>query len=392
LGDGPSTTIVGAQLPNRPLHRGGLTVDGLLPRSGLELLANAQYTGTNNQQNLGPYVNVSFGVSHRFGPGQLTLFENNAFNTYGGDFATDAAAQPLPLSNGGSLLSPALPLTPRTIFLSYSMAVGGPAPGPAFRQFARGSQLVAQATPEPAPSGAPRRQQRFTSNPPPPGVDPLSPATARESCDAGAQTAAKPMYDALRAYVAAYAAGGKPVDVPNIAIVARKIATDPTIPYYLELRPNLPRPAGAQAGQGFGGQGFGRGQRGDGGGPPGGPGVPGGPGPGGPPGGDVVAQSGPADSEQQQAARRAFLNSPAIKGFRSFIGCAYVTILSADDARAKGIAQQGGRPALLYVPTIGLVFVQAPELPQGGGSLRRAAPSKPGASPQQSPAPQPSAT
>ncbi len=369
LQDGPSTSIVGAQLPNRPMHRGGLTIDGLLPRSGLELLANAQYTGANNQQNLGPYINVSFGVSHKFGPGQMTLFENNVFNTYGGEFATDEFAQPLPLSNGAELTTTALPLTPRTIFLSYAMAVGGPAPGPAFRQFARGSQLTAQASPSPEPSGAPRRAQRFTSNPPPPGVDPLSPATSRDTCTADAQAAAKPMYDALKAYVTAYGSGAKPAAVPNLTIAPHKATADPAIPYYLDLRPDLPRPPGAPGG--FGGGGFGR--RGDG---PGGPdGAPGGPGgPGGPPGGDVVAQSAPPqDSAEAQAARRSFLNSPGVKAFRSFIGCAYVTILSSDDAKAKGVVLEGGRPGLIYVPTVGLTFVQPYQLPQGGGSLRGAA-------------------
>ncbi len=374
LGDGPSTTIVGSQLPNRPMHRGGLTVDALLPRSGLELLANAQYTGANNQQNLGPYVNVSFGVSHKFGPGQLTLFENNAFNTYGGDFATDAFAQPLPLSNGDTLYTAATPLTPRTIFLSYAMAVGGPAPGPAFRQFARGSQLAAQATPSPQATGGPRRAQRFTSNPPPPGVDPLTMATSRDSCTADAQAAAGPMYAALRAYIAAYAAGGKPVNVPNLTLAAHKATADPAIPYYLDLRPDLPRPPGA--GPGFGsGPGFGRGNRDN----PGGP-------PGGPPGGDVVAQSAPPpESPDAQAARRSFQNSPAVKAFRGFIGCSYVTILSSDDAKAKGIAPEGGRPGLIYVPMIGIVFVQPFQLPQGGGSLR--APRAPAAAPASSPTP-----
>ena len=100
LEDGPSTTLVGAQLPNRPVHRAGMTLDGYLPRSGIELLANAQYTGANNQQNLGPYVTFAAGISHGFGPGVVTLFENNVFDTYGGVFATDASVAPLPLSDG----------------------------------------------------------------------------------------------------------------------------------------------------------------------------------------------------------------------------------------------------------------------------------------------------
>jgi len=31
---------------------------------------------------------------------------------------------------------------------------------------------------------------------------------------------------------------------------------------------------------------------------------------------------------------------------------------------------EGGRPGLLYVPGIGITFVEALQLPQGGGSLK----------------------
>ena len=385
LQDGPSTTIVGAQLPNRPMHRGGLTVDALLPRSGVELLANGQYTGSNNQQNLGPYVNVSFGVSHKFGPGQLTLFENNAFNTYAGEFATDQYALPLPLSNGGSFETAATPLTPRTINLSYTMAVGGPAPGPAFGRFARGSQVAAaQAAPSPGPSATPRGGfARFTSNPPPPGVDPLSEATARESCPADAQASAKPVYDGLHAYVAAYESGAKLPDVPSLKITPHKTTVAGVAGYYLELRPDLPRPPGAGAPPpgmgpppGMAAPGMGPG----GGGPPGG----------GPPGGDVVARSSPETDRtpQEEAARRAFASSPAVKQFRAFVGCAYITLLSQSDAQARGVALQGGgRFGLIYLPGAGIAFVRPPELPQGGGSVR----SVTSPSPIVSPAPTPSA-
>jgi hypothetical protein len=389
LDDGPSTTIVGAQLPNRPIHKGNLTLDGLLPRSGTELLANAQYVGANNQQNLGSYLNFSFGVSHRFGPGQLTLFENNAFNAYAGVFATDGYARALPLSGGGFYDTAATPLTPRTIFASYAVAIGGPAPGPSFRQFQRGSSRLAQApAPEPSPSASPQRFGRFTSNPPPPGTDPLSLATARETCDADAQTQAKPLYDGLRAYIAAYEKGAKPADVAALTIVAHKTAAGASAlrpAYFLELRPHFARPPGAGP-NGPGGQGrrggFGGGPPEGGppeGGPPGGGPPGGGPPGGGPPGGggpieggQVTAQSAPeaARSPQEDAARRSFQNSPELRAFRSFVGCAYVTVLSQAEATAKGIVLEGGRPGLLYVPGIGLTFVQPRELPQGGGSLK----------------------
>jgi hypothetical protein len=388
LDDGPSTTIVGQQLPNRPIHKGNVALDGLIPRPGIELLADAQYVGSNNQQNLGPYVSVSLGVSHRLGPGQLTLFENNAFNAYPGVFATDTNARPLPLSDGDDLLTAATPLTPRTFFLSYAVALGGPAPGPAFRQFERAR--VAQApspTPEPTGSNAPRRNQRFTSNPPPPGTDPLSLASARPTCDATAQPLAQPVFDSLRAYVAAYEKGEKPPAVTGFTLTPYKTPAGSAVAYYLEVRPDFPRPPGAaQSGTGGAGRGAGRGGFGGGGfgggggaapgeGPPGGgpPGGPGGEGAPGAPGGDVTANSGSgnAPTPQQIAARRNFENSPAVKAYRSFVGCAYVTILTQADAKAKGIVLEGGRAGLIYVPGTGITFVQALELPQGGGSLKR---------------------
>jgi hypothetical protein len=373
LDDGPSTTIVGAQLPNRPIHKGNLTLDGLMPRSGVEFLANAQFVGANNQQNLGPYINVSFGVSHRFGPGQLTLFENNAFNTYAGDFATSEYSRPLPLSFGGSLPVAATPLTPRTIFLSYAMVIGGPAPGPAFRGL-HGSRVALGPQPSPSPSAAPRFQ-RITPYPPPAGTDPLSLATARDACTTDAQTAATPMYAALRAYVAAYEKGDKTPDVPNLTVEAHTTATGSEVAYYLELRPHFVRPPGAPQG---GGGGLGR--RGGGFGGPGG----GGPDGGGPPiaSGEVTAQSGPPSAVGDPAARRRNAQQSAtFVAYRSFVGCAYVSVLSADDAKAKGIDVQGGRAGLIYVPGIGITFVQPRKLPQGGGSVTGAHRPAPSASP-----------
>ncbi len=389
LGDGPSTTVVGAQLPNRPIHKGNVAVDALLPRSGIELLANAQYVGANNQQNLGPYINMSFGISHKFGPGQVTLFENNAFDTYAGVLATDTYARPLPLSNGTSFVTAANPLTPRTIFASYAVAIGGPAPGPAFK--GRGTR-VAQATPQPEPSGsaAPRRI-RFTSNPPPPGTDPLSLASSRDTCDAPARDLATPVYDGLHAYVAAYEAGAKAADVPDLTITAQKTAAGATVPYYLVLRPKFNRPAGGAGGDANGG---GRGRRNGGG--SGGPGVGGSAGGAGgePPvdGGVVTAQSAPeppARTPEQDAARRAAQNSPEAKAYRAFVGCAYVTLLEEDDAKAKGIDVARGRGGLLYVPGTGLAFVRQRELPVGGGSLRRTPPAGSPAPASSTPAPLP---
>jgi hypothetical protein len=383
LDDGPSTTIVGAQLPGRPIHRAGITFDGYLPRSGTELLASAQYTGGNNQQSLGPYATFAAGVSHGFGPGVVTLFENNVFDTYGAYFATDAYDQPLPLSEGaGEFRSAARPLAPRTISLSYTVGVGGPKPGPAIASVS--SRAVAQATPapepEPNPSGSPGARRggglgRLVAVPPPPGTDPLALATTRDTCTADAATAAAPFFGAIRAYVTAYEAKQRTVDVPGLTIVAHPTSVDPKVPYYLELRPQFARPPGTPAGTDVGGRRRGGGGFGapGGGGPPGeggpGGGGPGGGGPGGPEGGGPPsdAQSGGGGAPNPQRSP-----SPAQLAFRGFIGCSYVSVLSSTDAKAKGIDVSSGRPRLLYVPGIGFVFVRAPELPQGGGSLKGA--------------------
>ena len=192
------------------------------------------------------------------------------------------------------------------------------------------------------------------------------------------------MFDALRAYDAAYAKGEKPPAAPGLTLVAHKTPAGSAVPYYIDVRPDFPRPpggdtqggAGRGVGAGGGGRGFGGGGGGAGGFPGGGPpgeGPPGG-GPGGPPpeGGDVTGGSSTrtAATPEQIAARRAFQNSPAVKNYRAFVGCAYITLLAQSEAKAKGIVNEGGRPGLIYVPGIGLVFVRETQLPQGGGSVK----------------------
>jgi hypothetical protein len=356
-----STSILGAQLPGRPVHRGGITFDALLPRSGTELLANAQYTGSNNFQNLGPYVTASFGIAHDVGAGRLTLFENNAFNTYAGEFTSAAYAQPIRLSNGGQLALGANPLTPRTISLTYAMVVGGARPSASFVP-----KAVAAA---PGAGAAATPPIRFQPVPPPPGTDPLSLATTRESCPADAQNAARPLLEALRAYVTAYE-GQQPLpEIEAFKVVPHALpaGTGP-LPYYLELQPKAPAsgeaaPASPRAGAGDGAPA----PEGPGG-PPGAGGPPPGAGPGGPglfgtPGGRVSGGSGAGASGGAPP--------PQVRRLGGLMRCAYVTALSQDEAKAKGIEPAAnGRPGLYYAPTIGIVVVRPKELPSGGGSLK----------------------
>jgi hypothetical protein len=345
-----SPTIIGAQLPGRPLHRGGLTLDALHSPSQTEFLANAQYTGPGNFQHLGAYVTASAGISHQFGPGRATLFETNIFGTYTALFATDANAQPEPLSGGGQLQTAAFPLSPRTLTLSYNFVLGGPPPPASFAR-------VQPAPPTPAPQ---RRGFRLALVPPPPGVDPLSLATSRASCTADEQTNAKPLFEQLRAYVTAYEAKATLPPVDSLDVIAHPLTGQP-IPYYLELRPKLPAGMGAPGG-GQGPRTFG-GASGEGaGGGPGGPPPEGAPPPGeGPPPG----VGGAVPNGQQRTA------SPVLRAFRGLLACAYATALSREDARAKGIEPpSNGRPGFYYVPSLGLVVVRPPQLPVGGGSVK----------------------
>jgi len=391
--DGPSTSIVGAQLPNRPLHRAGLTADGYLPPSGIELLGSVQYTGSNNQQNLGPYATVSAGLSHRFGPGHVMLFENNVFNTNAGVFATDSGAVPLGLSSGGSYLAVSRPLLPRTINLSYATTIGGPRPGPAFASVAKLPVDAPSATPAPAtgaaaiPGASPPPGGRFTAVARPPGVDPLALATTRSSCTSDAVVAATPVFAELRADVVAFAAGTAPPANATFELVKHDAHVDPTVPYYLALRPKFSGPGGtrgagaANGTNAAGGAGLGSGRRGGGFGGGfgrGGGGEPGGGGPGGEGGAPPVGapegtdnDPGAARGESTSAQREALRNTPAAIAFRSFTSCAYLSVLTAQEAAAKGIATEAGRPGLVYVPGIGLTFVRPPELPKGGGNVKR---------------------
>lgn len=376
-----STSIVGAQLPGRPVHRGGLTLDALHPASGTELLANAQWTGSNNFQNLGPYVTASFGLSHDVGVGRVTLFENNAFNTDAGEFTSAAYQQPLALSNGGQLALAANPLTPRTVSITYSLVLGGTRPSASLTPVLAAAAAGASAgAPSPGGGAAPT-PVRLVPVPPPPGADPLSLATTRESCPAEAQEAARPVLVELRAYVTAYEAKQPLPEIDGFTVTPHvPNAAAGVLPYYLEFRPkalpgastpgaaSAPGPAGASGGDGAQ--------------PPEGPGAGGPPGFGGPPGsggfgggpaGGFGGSRGAGRNANAGAAGGSSAERPPaqVRRFMSLVRCAYVTALTQEDAKAKGIETPAtGRPGIVYAPGIGIVVVRPKELPSGGGSLK----------------------
>ncbi len=347
-----STSIVGAQLPGRPVHREGVTFDAELPHNGFELLANAQYTGSNNNRYLTPYTTVNWGISHAFGAGRLTLFESNAFNAESGEFSTLLYANPVPVSGGGVVFFAANPLTPRTISLNYTVAFGkGAQKSPsvlanAARIAARagggeggGAPNVGGAGGRPGGAGA------FRRNVLPQGGDPFALATDNPLCNAAAQEIAKPLLEGLRAYVTAYENKQPLPPTGEYTVTAHTTAAGSATPYWLEIRPQLPPGAGPPGGQRrFPQEGASQG----------------------------VAVSGapeitPSPNASPQQSPRPRGEGP--QRFRAIFACEYIAILTPDQAKAKGI-DTTGRVFMGYAPGIGIFGVQPRQLPQGGGSLR----------------------
>jgi len=393
-----STLILFEQLYGRPLHKANLTLDAYHPPSGIEFLANAQYVGINNSQHLAPYVQVSFGISHPFGAGQLTLFETNAFNTETALFSTLLYSQGEPVVGGPPLPVAANPLQPRTIQLSYMLNTGARSgAGGARIPGMRGARQLAQASPAPSPGPGGRGvlgfgQLHFVA--PPQGTDPLAVATSRPECTADLLPIAQKALAQLGAAAKAYAAGATTLPaVDGITVTPHGLAG---AAWWFGLGPNIPqgllrRPAGAN-GQGGGAR------RGGFGGPGGGPGGPGGPGGEGPPGGfqpNVDVGPNPETSPRPQ-----FSPSPelmaAIVPFRALVSCSYGTVLTPAEASAKGLdvgtggpepppapgaspgpaegrgrGGRGGRGFLQYAPNVGIFVVRAPELGTGGGSVKQ---------------------
>jgi len=315
-----SPMIVGAQLPARPIHRAGLTVDGLIPRTGLELLASAQYTGANNARYLTPYTTVAAGVSRALGPGRITVFGTNLFNTSAGKFSTLQFAQPLPLQGGGSALFAGLSLTPRTWNVNYTLAVGKNAENASpLEQQAEAAARAAGSAGTEQSNGGPGGPGSGTGlggpggpgsgtgggrlrNVLPAGGDPFGLAS-NQYCDAHAQDVARPVLQMLRGYVGAYEAHKTLPATTGFTITTHTISGQNKPAYWLDLEPEN-------------------------------------------------------------------LQSSILSGrVRSLFACSYITTLGADQAQARGI-ETTSRVFLGYAPGIGIFSVVPRQLPPGGGNAR----------------------
>jgi hypothetical protein len=346
--------------------------------------------------------------------GRLTVFASNLFNTESGNFSTLQYAQPIPLSGGGSLLQAANPNAPRQYTVSYSFNTGA-RPGAGLSRGAGGGTRGAQTAGAAGTQGQARNNLgfgRIQFIAPPPGVDPLSVAASRTECTADLKPEAQKVLAQIGVAAAAYGAGQ--TTLPAVEGLTVTPHGDPKGTWYLGFSPSIPQAVqdklrAAAASNTGGGAGAPRPA-----GPPGGEGGPGGP------GGfqDRVTASSPNSTDQ----RRQFTPPPellaALLPLRAVSACAYGTVLTTTEAKAKGYEVEAGvqvappaspapgaspaavaaaravpaasprpgespRPggqgnrggvrgnALYYAPNLGLFVVRAPDLGTGGGSVKQ---------------------
>lgn len=212
-----SITLAGAQLPNVPLHRAGITLDYKAPHAAVEWLADANYTGANNQQNLPANTVVDAGVDVALSRGSLVLAMTNVFDAYGGIFAGPQWAVPYTTPNGTQIATIARPNQPRQIAVTYDLRFGR------------------QVTPAPQRAlvgGGQRRggfRRFFQPLPSAPPSDPFA-LSGGPRCTSDARTLAAPVLAALKSDVAAIEAakmtGGYPqalalAPIPGVAVTYR---------------------------------------------------------------------------------------------------------------------------------------------------------------------------
>ncbi len=132
---------IGLQAPRVPLHKAGLIIDGVIPHTALEWLADAEFTSANNQLNLPAYTIYNAGVVMKVPRGSLSLLVANIFGTHAALFATYEGVNPMPLQGGGSFAFSTIPLPPRSITVQYQI---------------RWRQHYKPPPPSPAPTASPK--------------------------------------------------------------------------------------------------------------------------------------------------------------------------------------------------------------------------------------------
>jgi hypothetical protein len=112
---------IGTQVPRIPLHKAGLIIDGIVPHTPLEWLADAEFTSANNQQNLPAYTIYNAGLVVKLPRGSLSVLAANILGTQSALFATYQGVNPMPLQGGGTFAFSTIPLPPRSLTLQYQI-------------------------------------------------------------------------------------------------------------------------------------------------------------------------------------------------------------------------------------------------------------------------------
>lgn len=114
----------GQQLPGRPFIRANVTLDYAIGNSGLEVLANDQFTGNNNAYYVPSFQIATLGVTGRFRGITITVLDVNAFGVGAERFLTPKIASPLTLVDGRRFLPNPGQISPRQITVVLSTQVG----------------------------------------------------------------------------------------------------------------------------------------------------------------------------------------------------------------------------------------------------------------------------
>ena len=224
LNNAYSITIPGSQLPNVPLHRAGITLDYKAPHSAVEWLADANYTGSNNSQNLPAYTTVDAGADIALSRGSLTLAMTNVFNAYGSDFASSQWAVPYTTAGGIPIATIARPNQPRQVSLTYNLRFGQNVKAAPDRALLAQDQGRGQG-------GRGGFRQFASPLPDTPPANPFALNTSSPLCNADAQKTAQPLLTALAAYTkqieSLKTASGYPQTVPPANIPGVKVDYHP---------------------------------------------------------------------------------------------------------------------------------------------------------------------
>ncbi|HEX5273901.1 MAG TPA: TonB-dependent receptor [Candidatus Rubrimentiphilum sp.] len=211
-------TISGAQLPNVPLHRAGLTLDYKPPRSAFEWLARANYTGSNNSQNLPAYTTIDAGINYHASRGDLTFAASNITNVYGGIFATSQGAVPYVTQLGTIIPTVARPNPPRQYSVTYTVRFGQNVPqssGTSTLNSAIGGREGGGPGGRGGPGGIFFRQ--LTQLPQSPPSNPFALNSSTQLCNADSQKIVQPILTALKGYTSQIEAAKSPAGYPATA-------------------------------------------------------------------------------------------------------------------------------------------------------------------------------